>query len=148
MSIQMSWYSIAVIYGKMAAWSGNVVLCNEMCSKIRDNVICVRRVGVPRDVDVRVTQDKPSRSKYRELQRRLSSASVVLNYCVRFYYAFIVNSIVWHRFIVNIDPFQINRHLDIWRISIIYFTGGVEFLLSNTCCANFHFPFSYLKSWF
>ena len=48
----------------------------------------------PRDVDVCVTQDKPGRSKYRELQRRVSSASVVLNYCVRFYYAFIVNLIV------------------------------------------------------
>jgi len=70
------------------------VLCNQMCYKIGDIVICVRRDEDERDVDVRVTQDKLGRSKYRELQRRVSSASVVSNYCVRLYYAFIVNLIV------------------------------------------------------
>jgi len=57
-------------------------------------VICVRRIEDARDVDIRVMQDKPGRIKYRELQRRVSSASVVLNCCVRLYYAFIVNLIV------------------------------------------------------
>jgi hypothetical protein len=62
---------------------------------LRDNVTSVDPpYGASEDpsgVDVCVTQDKPGRSKYRELQRRVSSVSVVWNYCVRVYYVYIVN---------------------------------------------------------
>jgi len=96
------------------------------------------------------------RNKYRGLKGPLSSVDVVIyyciEYCVGFYGARWINSMVYPHFIISIKSFEsrlfINPPILItWRTSIISYIGKMITRFYSRCCANCDFLFPLLKSW-